>query len=130
MQLGFTKFTAKCPLQAINDMIVRMVFIIEKDTVVAVYLLSAGKKVTYHTNKSKIVNSVLSNTSNSLFDSLRRMSNKKKKSYSSKSSMFFMLMTSPTTTYARKSHRNYVSSTKEKFLSYLIVLLFPFSAVL
>lgn len=62
MQLGFTKFTAQCPLQAVDDMIVRVVLIVEKDTVVAVYLLSAGKKVTYHTNKSKIVNSVLLNT--------------------------------------------------------------------
>lgn len=65
MQLGFTEFTAKCPLQAIDDMIVRMMFIIEKDTVVAVYLLSTRKKPTYHTNENKIVSSVLSNTSNS-----------------------------------------------------------------
>jgi len=78
MQLGFTEFTAKCPLQAIDDMIVRMMFIIEKDTVVAVYLLSTGKKPTYHhTNKNKIVNNVLSNISNSTLHILREMSNTK-----------------------------------------------------
>lgn len=80
MQLGFTAFAAKCPLQAIDDMIVRMMFIIKKDTVVAVYFLSTGKKKTtdHHANKNKIVNSVLSNTSNSSLDSLREMSHTKK----------------------------------------------------
>jgi len=53
MQLGFTKFTAKCPLQAIDDMIIRMMFIIEKDAVVTVYFLPTGKKPTFqHTHQN------------------------------------------------------------------------------
>lgn len=78
MQLGFAKLAAKCPLQAIDDMIVRMMFIIKKDTVVAVYLVSTGKKQTdYHTNKSKAINHVLSNTSKSSLTSLRETNTKK-----------------------------------------------------
>lgn len=92
MQLGFPEFTAKCPLQAIDDMIVRMMFIIEKDTVVAVYLLSTGKKPIYHhINKNKIVNSILPNKSNSSLDNLREMSNRK--NCRRKLSMFFMSKT-------------------------------------
>lgn len=67
MQLGFAEFTAKCPLKAIDDVIVRMMFIIEKDTVVAVYLLSTGKKpIFHHTNENRHVSSILSNISNIL----------------------------------------------------------------